>query len=191
MEREKAAAVMRRQELANRRVMNNEREQNRQRKLNALTGREWDSQKREEDYNPRSRGSEFRRGMHGAVSGHTRRDFDEGRSDEYAGSHSPRGRGRGRGGRGRRSTHSPRGERSSYNGPSNRIDVKPAAPGLKDENEFPALPEGPRKVETAEKNDSPEKPEKTTLNTKALPSLDNLESPFSPASGTWADQVEE
>lgn len=57
MEREQIAAKKRREELASRRVMDKEREQNRQRKLKAQTGREWDSEKREDDYNPRGGGS--------------------------------------------------------------------------------------------------------------------------------------
>lgn len=46
-----------------------EREKNRQRKLKAVQNREWDSTKTEEDYNPRSQSSRFRRGAHGGVAG--------------------------------------------------------------------------------------------------------------------------
>lgn len=55
--------------------MDSERERNRMRKLNALNGREWDATKQEEDYDPRGGKGQFRRGMHGGVSGHTRRDL--------------------------------------------------------------------------------------------------------------------
>lgn len=164
--------------------MDNERERNRQRKLNAQTGREWDFEKREEDYNPRGGGSQFRRGMHGGVSGYARRDFDDGRSDEGAsGQVSPgRGRGRGgRGGRGRGPSRGPRGERASSRDPSETKEGKkspPAAPGVSNEAEFPSLPAG-------------KKPEDAPLKTAVPPSLENLESSMSPLTGTWADQVEE
>ncbi|RPA96735.1 hypothetical protein L873DRAFT_1214081 [Choiromyces venosus 120613-1] len=52
----------------NRKELDDEREKNRQRKLKAVQTREWDSTKTEEDYNPRSRSSGFRRGAHGAVA---------------------------------------------------------------------------------------------------------------------------
>ncbi|KAG0634703.1 hypothetical protein HOY80DRAFT_985364 [Tuber brumale] len=52
----------------NRKELDDEREKNRQRKLNAVQTREWDSTKTEEDYNPRSRSSGFRRGVHGGVA---------------------------------------------------------------------------------------------------------------------------
>ncbi|KAJ5776289.1 uncharacterized protein N7511_001300 [Penicillium nucicola] len=196
VEREQVAAKKRREELAHRRVMDNEREQNRQRKLKAQTGREWDSQKREEDYNPRGGGSQFRRGMHGGVSGYARRDFDDGRAEEtpdHADSQRGRGRG-GRGGRGRGSPREPRGERpgkglsdSKYATPS------PAAPAL-DKSDFPALPEGTKKPET--------KPETTKIETTVAPAtapapskspatLEKLDSTFSPITGTWADQFED
>lgn len=95
--------------------MDSERERNRQRKLNALNGREWDATKQEEDYNPRGGKGQFRRGMHGGVSGYTRRDFDETRTSEDSqespsghGGHRGRGRGGGRGGRGRANSRGPR-----------------------------------------------------------------------------------
>ncbi|TGZ83787.1 hypothetical protein EX30DRAFT_346531 [Ascodesmis nigricans] len=52
----------------NRREMNEERERNRQRKLKAFQTREWDVEKKEEDYNPSSL-PRYRRGAHGAVVG--------------------------------------------------------------------------------------------------------------------------
>jgi hypothetical protein len=45
-----------------------EREKNRQRKLNAVQAREWDSEKREEDYNPKGYNPRYRKGLHGAVA---------------------------------------------------------------------------------------------------------------------------
>ncbi|OOQ83524.1 hypothetical protein PEBR_34452 [Penicillium brasilianum] len=183
LEREQIAAEKRRKEAANRRVMDNEREQNRQRKLKAQTGREWDSQKTEDDYNPRGGGSQFRRGMHGGVSGYARRDVDERPSEDGAGDHPSPGRGRGRGGRGGRGrggSHGPRGDRAS----SKDLLEKPATPTVNNEADFPSLPAGKK----------PELPPTTTVETKAMaqpPSMEKLEATMSPLTGTWADQVEE
>ncbi|KAJ5646915.1 hypothetical protein N7490_003287 [Penicillium lividum] len=178
MEREQVAAKKRREELASRRVMDKEREQNRQRKLKAQTGREWDSEKREDDYNPRGGGSQFRRGMHGGVSGVVRRDFD-GAADDSA--HVTPGRGRGRGGRGGRGRGPSRGshERSSSN-QSNHKESK--TPVVNDEADFPSLPAGKTPVM--------EKPAAPAV-VKPPPSMETLESTMSPVSGSWADQVEE
>lgn len=185
LEREQLAAQKRRQEQANRRVMDNEREQNRQRKLKAQTGREWDSEKREEDYNPRGGGSQFRRGMHGGVSGYTRRDFEgaDEASAERGGDVSDRGRGRGgRGGRGRGSS---RGPRASLQESSSKTGPKAALPEVNNEADFPSLPEGKK----------PESGPTTapTLDTtkEKTPSMEKLEATFSPMSGSWADQYDQ
>jgi hypothetical protein len=50
-----------------------EREKNRQRKLKAVQNREWDSEKTEEDYNPRGYNPRFRRGVYGGVAGPPRK----------------------------------------------------------------------------------------------------------------------
>ncbi|KAJ6126970.1 hypothetical protein N7523_002582 [Penicillium sp. IBT 18751x] len=186
-EREQVAAKKRREEQANRRLMDNEREQNRQRKLKAQTGREWDSEKREEDYNPRGGGSQFRRGMHGGVSGYTRNDFNQGAADDDAGANGTPGRGRGRGGRGRGPSRGPRGERASSKEPSNKADKK-AALGVNNEADFPSLPAG-KKPEDASESLSTKKPVAPAI--KAPPSMENLDSTFSPLTGTWADSLDE
>lgn len=176
-EREKAAAAKRRQEVLNRKVMDNERERNRMRKLGAQTGREWDAEKKEEDYSGRrGGGSQFRRGMHGGVAGTPRRennnDYPE-RTDESPG---PRGRGRGRGGRGRG-----RGGRGHPNRDENQATTEtPSAPGVDNESEFPSLPGG----------SSQDAPAKLTTDTVKPPVLDPLAALDSPAEGTWADQVD-
>jgi len=202
MEREQEAAKKRREELAHRRLMDNEREQNRQRKLKAQTGREWDSQKREEDYNPRGGGSQFRRGMHGGVSGYARRDFEDGRPEEAAdnaGGHRGRGRG-GRGGRGRGSPRGGLGERSGSKSLSGSMWAdSPAEPGLGDKNEFPALPEVPKKaeskpetkVETKTKTEPKAGVEAAPAPSKSPATLEKLESTFSPITGSWADQFDD
>ncbi|KGO72482.1 hypothetical protein PITC_076590 [Penicillium italicum] len=214
MEREQEAAKKRREELAHRRVMDNEREKNRQRKLKAQTGREWDSQKREEDYDPRGGGSQFRRGMHGGVSGAVRRDFEDARIEDAA-DHSGGGRGRGRGGRGGRDRGSPRtpqGDRPRK-GLADSIFAteSPAGPRLDDKSAFPALPEAPKKTETKKtemkKTDTkpaptPETKAKTETKvereietapavSKSQTAMDKLDSTFSPITGTWADQFED
>lgn len=208
MEREQEAAKKRREELAHRRVMDSEREKNRQRKLKAQTGREWDSQKREEDYDPRGGGSQFRRGMHGGVSGAVRRDFEDARSEDAA-DHSGGNRGRGRGGRGGRDRGSPRAPQGDRprKGLSDSIYAResPAAPGLDDKSAFPALPEGPKRTETKKTETKPvpkpetkPKAEETKVETETAPepsksqsAMDKLDSTFSPITGTWADQFED
>lgn len=168
--------------------MDNEREQNRQRKLKAQTGREWDSEKREEDYNPRGAGSQYRRGMHGGVSGYTRRDFDgvdETAVGGDAGPTSPRGRGRGGRGRGRGPSRGPRGEGASSKDVYTEEERKAAVPGVNDEADFPSLPAGKKPEDAPATN-----PTVTTADT-APGSMEKLESSFSPVSGTWADQVEQ
>ncbi|KAJ5686396.1 hypothetical protein N7536_009015 [Penicillium majusculum] len=211
MEREQEAAKKRREELAHRRVMDSEREKNRQRKLKAQTGREWDSQKREEDYDPRGGGSQFRRGMHGGVSGAVRRDFEEAHSEEAAdhpGGNRGRGRG-GRGGRGRGSARAPQGDRPRK-GLADSIFAteSPAAPGLDDKSAFPALPEAPKKTETKKTETKPALTPETKVKTetkvepktetesapaasKPQSAMDKLDSTFSPITGTWADQFED
>ncbi|CAG8032463.1 unnamed protein product [Penicillium salamii] len=201
VEREQEAAKKRREELAHRRVMDNEREQNRQRKLKAQTGREWDSQKREEDYNPRGGGSQFRRGMHGGVSGHARQDFEgsrvEGAADNAGGQ---RGRGRGgRGGRSRGSPHAAPAERSANSkGLSGSMWAdSPAQPVVDDKDEFPALPEGPTQANSKSetkldtKNEAKPEVQPAPEPSKPLTSLEKLDSTFSPITGSWADQFDD
>ncbi|KAJ9486537.1 hypothetical protein VN97_g6810 [Penicillium thymicola] len=211
MEREQEAANKRREEVAHRRQMDSEREKNRQRKLKAQTGREWDSQKREEDYDPRGGGSKFRRGMHGGVSGAVRRDSEEAHPEEAAdhpGGNRGSGRG-GRGGRGRGSPRTPQGDRPRK-GLADSIFAteSPAAPGLDDKSAFPALPEAPEKAETkkTETKPAPTPVTKVKTETKVQPetetesapavskpqsAMDKLDSTFSPITGTWADQFED
>ncbi|KAJ5550031.1 hypothetical protein N7535_002026 [Penicillium sp. DV-2018c] len=203
MEREQEAARKRREELAHRQMMDNEREQNRQRKLKAQTGREWDSQKREEDYNPRGGGSQFRRGMHGGVSGVARRNFEESLPEDAA-DHPTSPRGRGRGGRGGRDRGSPRaswGDTPQRKGlaDSKYATESPAATGWDDKSAFPALPERPKEPKT-EPTSNPETKLEADANVKTEPdsaaakspsAMDKLDSTFSPITGTWADQFED
>lgn len=65
--REEAAATRRKAEAANRRVLDQERERNRARKLKGQGGREWDEGKRAEDFAAERGRRGARRGMHGGV----------------------------------------------------------------------------------------------------------------------------
>lgn len=193
LEREKIAEEKKRQESLNHRVMVDERERNRQRKLGALGGRAWDVDKQEEDYNPRGNGSRFRRGVHGAVSGYARRDFldsngrstDETWPDDHNHSHYRGGARGGRSGRNRGGPRGPRGESPS----SNKTSTKPApapsespkpVPATKDEAEFPALPES-----TSNKEE--------TLDEawNAAWTADTASRPSTPGANTWAERVED
>ncbi|KAL4908735.1 hypothetical protein BDW74DRAFT_173965 [Aspergillus multicolor] len=180
MEREKVAEKKRREERANRKVMDSERERNRLRKMEAMNGREWDADKPEEQSGRGGRGG-YRRGMHGGVSGYTRRGAEEYHSqsqsqgseeveeDSQHGSeygYRGRGRGRGRGGRGR-GGH--RGERAE---PSQEK-AAPPTPVISNEEEFPSLPGGEKKPSVPASIKTPD-----------------LLSPISGGGGTWADQVE-
>ncbi|GMF67409.1 unnamed protein product [Aspergillus oryzae] len=183
LEREKVAEEKRRQERQNRRVMDNERERNRQRKLQALGGREWDSQKQEEDYNPRGGRGGFRRGMHGGVSGYVRRDFGDSQPDEETNNHHHNGfRGRGRGGRGGRGRgRGPRPDIPPSEGATNEpssTEQKPApAPVIDNEAEFPSLPGGSKKESTVDTDSTAAK-------------LADVLSPIFASGATWAEQVE-
>ena len=173
LEREKVAAEKRRQENEHRRVLDSERAQNRQRKLNAATGREWDAAKHEEDHSMRGRG-QYRRGMHGGVTGHTRHDFDEKHWDAAprARQNHPRGRGRG----GRRGNSRGRGDYTSERA-SSEPEIPPPAPAVTSETEFPSL-------HTEKKNDSP-------AGTTAPPVAETESKSPVTTGGSWAEQVEE
>jgi len=196
-ERERLAEERRRQEYLNRRAMDGERERNRLRKLNAQGGREWDADKREEDYNPRGRGSQYRRGMHGGVTGYTRRGYENGAEDEDGSRNNYRGRGRGgRGGRGRGGPRGGRGDHSMSNGDhsgpaTTEEKTTPSAPGIGDEKEFPALP-GSSKKESAT-GGSTAVSGTTAAGESPASDADKTASPLPslpPTGGTWAEQVE-
>ncbi|KAI9847498.1 MAG: hypothetical protein M1837_002399 [Sclerophora amabilis] len=149
-QREQREQIKRREERQNRREMDSERERNRQRKMKAVQGREWDAEKNDEDMTSgRGRGSQFRRGAYGGVA----RDHgppDGGENIDAISSPSagysergdlsirgPRGRG-GRGGRGRGRGRPGAGE--GYSPPTNQQRKDFAAPNTKVEADFPALP---------------------------------------------------
>jgi len=181
-ERERVAMEKRRKEAEVRRKMDEERERNRRRKMEGAGGREWDVEKREEDFNDRGRGAEYTRGVHGAV----RYDRDNGRgrhtaldsenddlsqyewNEDRAKGRVGRGRGRGRGARG-----DARNSRAAAT-PANQPDISA-------ETEFPTLP--PASKAKDDMKNKVKRPEQ-----KRLPS--DTASPRS-GTGTWAEQVEQ
>jgi len=183
-QREQVAQSKRLEERQNRSVMDGERERNRLRKLKAVEGREWDAEKKDEDFAGRGgTSSQFRRGAHGGVAydgGHNGRRYDngdggygsggfEGTRDVYA-PRGPRGRG-GRGcGRGR--------ARGGYDAQSQETtDLRSQAPHV--ENDFPALPSGDKGERVGTGSSKWATPQDTEL----------LQSPTG-EKGSWADQVE-
>jgi hypothetical protein len=193
--RESLAAEHRAVEVANRKVMDGERERNRLRKLNALGGREWDAEKKDEEDND-GRSSSYRRGANGGVRydggrggrggggrGGTNAGkelFDIGDGEERGDGSSFRGGRGGRGGRGR-GDRGGRGRGDNFNGrggaPQGQKKSGSSQPAIALETEFPSLP-----VSSApEPGDAEKKPKPETP-------LAPIASPPA-ASGTWADQV--
>ncbi|KAH8427907.1 uncharacterized protein LDX57_005610 [Aspergillus melleus] len=178
LEREKVAEVKRKQERQNRRVMDSERERNRLRKLQALNGREWDSQKQDEPESGRGGRGRFR-GMHGGVSGYARRDFEGAQADEPSHSdNNPNYRGRGRGGRGGRGRGNGRGGRAN-DGPAPEPKPTSSPPVINNDNDFPALPGSDKKESAPATNPAVE-----------AAKIEVSISPISATGASWAEQVE-
>lgn len=199
-QREQIAQSKRLEERQNRRVMDGERERNRLRKLKAVEGREWDAEKKEEDFAGRGgNASQFRRGAHGGVAydgghngrlydngdgGHGRGEFD-GPRDGFAprGPRGRGGRGRGRGrGRGEYDNQTPRG--SDF-----RSQTAPT------DNDFPALVGGGKgeQASTSTANWGGKVEQAATVTANANWGTTQATEPFqSPTreEGSWADQVE-
>jgi hypothetical protein len=183
------AAEKRRADAQNRRVMDGERERNRQRKLNAQAGRDWDAEKNQDDFNS-SRGGrgQYRRGAHGGVQydgGRTNGrsndyengvpgGFEDNQRDSYRGRGQGRGRGRG-GGRGRG-----RGDFNFSQGGRDGQQNNPRTPAINVESEFPALPPGTKPTSSDGARDEK----------KGTPKPVETPQPPAMATGTWADQVE-
>ena len=159
--KEKEMAKKRVEEQKNARAMDMERAKNRQRKLAAQGGREWDSEKQESDIvdgRGRGRSSEYVRGGHGGVirGGLAGSRYAQ-EGDEFEGGQSFRGRGgfeiRGRGNRGGRG-----GARGG----------KPSPATVPTPDDFPELP-------------TPAKPPPTTTET--------VKSPIDKPAGDWAEEM--
>ncbi|KAL8998374.1 MAG: hypothetical protein Q9169_002587 [Polycauliona sp. 2 TL-2023] len=186
-QREAQASQRRQEEGRARRVMDQEREKNRLRKLGAQGGREWDEGKEDQPVDPRR--SEYRRGAHGGTSyyqgsggrgGNLQSDGDYDHGDRGYGPRGGRsrgdrgrGRGKGRGGRGH----------GDYNTSAGSFGtMKPSVPAA--EADFPALP-------------PPATPKSTTNTSAGQPKAEQqreVEVPkFQAPSGggeSWADEVE-
>lgn len=181
-QREAQASQKRKEEGVARRVMNQEREKNRMRKLGAQGGREWDEGKAEQEP---ERGSQYRRGAHGGVTydansprgGYHDRKFND--SHERRDGFVPRGGGRGRGDRGR-------GGRGRGGFAPNRV-AQQAAPDPV--NDFPALPAALKPQESTR-----EFPPAIRKNgeTAEQPPSGKITQNLQPAAGgeSWADQVD-
>lgn len=169
--REAQAQQKRREEGAARRVMDQEREKNRLRKLKGMGGREWDEGKEESE--PRSeRGSQFRRGAYGGTTYRGQGPNEQhGESTDRVvaadgGGFRGRSRGRGRGERGR-------GERGGR-GRGGGDHGSQAPQALPREEDFPDLP--PAKATS--KQSPPDPPSEPLM----APSGEKQ---------SWADQVEQ
>ena len=187
-QREAQASQRRQEEGRARRLMDQERERNRLRKLGAQGGREWDEGK--EDRPVDARRSQFRRGAYGGTSGHQgaedrRGDLYENKVDEYGDHDYGQRRGRGRGGRGRGRGGRGRGGFEDRGG--NTEITKPPVPSA--ETEFPALPSAnPPKT-----GNDPKIVRSDGLKQKqqqqAKVEVPNFQSPTGDGQ-TWADEVE-
>ncbi len=192
LQREQQAAAKRVEERKAIREQDMERAKNRERKIKAQGGREWDSEKVESDIVDRSRGgsSMYSRGAHGGVRGSGRggergglassrygpgEDAEEVSFGGSGGGRGGRGRGRGRGRAeydgARGGARGGRGRGGGYFNGAKAADAPP--PG--GESDFPALPTPAAKatVTTASKVEIKEKP--------VVPS--------GVADGDWADEM--
>ncbi|MCJ1336416.1 hypothetical protein MMC09_001692 [Bachmanniomyces sp. S44760] len=182
-QREAVAKEKRREEGVNRRVMEGERERNRIRKLGAKGGREWDEEKKEEDFSGRRGG--YQRGTYGSVSHEEARssgyqtrgvekdgDVNDETGYRVRGSGRGRGQDRGRGGRDGRG----RGRGGGLHGSKY---ANQAAPAVNTEEEFPALSSKIGKTGTSDSKQSP----------LASAAVDPIKSPTGEKT-SWADQVE-
>ncbi|KAF1809750.1 hypothetical protein P152DRAFT_147914 [Eremomyces bilateralis CBS 781.70] len=183
----------------NRQQMMGERERNRQRKLKAVGGREWDAEKKEEDFAESRRVA--RRGAHGGVvGGHPASAAPEdGGAEDGSRSYASRGRGQGRG-RGREGRGG-RGGRDVSRGGEKSVKEKQQAPPTA--SDFPDLPATSKdtepEVNPPTKLEFPIKPandaEKVAIIDKSKANATNdtdILTTLSPAGEkkSWADQVE-
>ncbi|KAL8803365.1 MAG: hypothetical protein Q9223_006279 [Gallowayella weberi] len=184
-QREAQASQRRQEEGRARRLMDQEREKNRLRKLVAQSGREWDEGKEEQAVDPRRGG--YRRGVHGGVSGYQSlgdRGADpqpDGDAISGGGGCPPRFR-RGRGDRGRGRGKGGRGRGGYENSAGGFTIAKPPAPNA--EADFPALPTSvPPKTNTIRSTSQAKGEQQPQVE---LPEYQ------APAGGgqSWADEVE-
>lgn len=184
-QREAQASQKRKEEGVARKVMNQEREKNRMRKLGAQGGREWDEGKAEQEP---ERGSQNRRGAHGGIvydNVSPRREYQDRKPNEFHERKEgfvPRGGGRGRGDRGR-------GGKGRAGFAPNRVAHQAAPDPVID---FPALPAAAKPQQSSQKlppalskAQKKEQPTQQLLIGKVTPKLQPA------AEGeSWADQVD-
>jgi hypothetical protein len=191
--REALAAQRRKEDRVNRQQMMGERERNRQRKLQAVGGREWDAEKKEDDFREDRR--KARRGAFGGVVGERpvadstedeqRSGGDRSRGDRGQRSRGPGGRASDRRGRGRGGGASRGSEKTQSGGGSGPSVPAPAAipPTVADFPELPASTAQTGEEKPPQKLEFPIKPKDPVF------TLDPLTSP-SGEKKSWADQVE-
>lgn len=179
LRREEQAAAKRMEERRSVREMDMERAKNRERKIRAQGGREWDSEKTEADIvDGRSRGgsSQYTRGAHGGVRALDDSRYHRGGMGQDSGSHgtrdsipepSERGKRGGRGGGGR-------GGRGRGGGIFGSRNAAGGAPAVED---FPSLPPAPVSAKVPAQNASP-------ADVKPLVGGSGL------GDSSWADEVE-
>ncbi|KIV95134.1 hypothetical protein PV10_02819 [Exophiala mesophila] len=196
-ERERLAEEKRAHERAERKVMDNEREKHRQRKMAVMGGREWDAGKNEEDFRESGRGG----GRRGFKDGFTpQQQFDSERDDlrqyewnDDRGRGQGRGRGRGRGGRGvggggGRGGGGRGGGRGGFGQDDTPFQNRP---DVSADTEFPALPgSGSGSSQPRVAKETPATATKDTPNPRRW-ATDGLQSPGEGGGGgSWAEQVE-
>ncbi|RVX73475.1 hypothetical protein B0A52_03117 [Exophiala mesophila] len=200
-ERERLAEEKRAHERAERKVMDNEREKHRQRKMAVMGGREWDAGKNEEDFRDSGRGGGRRGG--GFKDGFTpQQQFDSEKddlrqyewSDDRAGRGQGRGRGRGRGGRGGRGGGvGGRGGRGGFGQDDAPFQNRP---DVSADTDFPALPGTGSGSGSSQPRVAKETPPATATKDTPKPrrwATDGLQSPGEgggEGGGSWAEQVE-
>jgi hypothetical protein len=185
-ERERIAEQKRAKDRVERKVMDNEREKNRQRKMAVMGGREWDAGKNEEDFRANGTGRGGRRGYQPGLTPQQQYAQDEDDLKQYEWNED-RGRGRGgrgRGGRGGRGRG--RGGRGGFSHDDSASPQHQQHPAWSADADFPALPS----------SDSVQKKQSGNDAISSKPGPKRWDSGDLPASGdgggggSWAEQVE-
>ncbi|KAK5046361.1 hypothetical protein LTR84_008162 [Exophiala bonariae] len=182
-ERERVAEQKRAKDRVERKVMDNEREKNRQRKMAVMGGREWDAGKNEEDFKASANGRGGRRLYQPGLTPQQQYAQDDDDLKQYEW-HEDRGRGRagrGRGGRGGRGRG--RGGRGAFNNDDGAASYNQQQPTWSADADFPALPGSDSTSKKQSRNDtSSSKPSPKRWNSADLQT--------DSGGGSWAEQVE-
>lgn len=186
-ERERIAEQKRAKDRVERKVMDSEREKNRQRKMAVMGGREWDAGKNEEDFRANGTGRGGRRGYQPGLTPQQQYAQDEDDLKQYEWNED-RGRGRGgrgRGGRGGRGRG--RGGRGGFGNDDSSSPQSQQHPAWSADADFPALPgsEGSQKKQSGNEATSA-KPAPMRWNPGDLKTSRD----GGGGGGSWAEQVE-